>query len=489
MFARDAYFIGGRWAEPASQSLIEVISPTTEEPVGRVPDGTPADIDAAVAAARAAFEEGPWPRMSVKERGQYLLQMVEFLGRRLEEAVNLQIDEMGSPYSFARPTNAGVLASVEHDIDVAASIELREIRDGAVGKILVIREPIGVVAGIIPWNAPLPLVLSKFVPAALTGCPIVIKPAPETPLSAYLVADAAAAVGLPDGVLNIVAGGRETGEHLVRHPGVDRVSFTGSSLAGSRIGALCGEQLKRVTLELGGKSAAVVLPDADLDRDLGTLIASSMPNNGQVCYATTRILAPSSRTPELVERLVSAVSAMKVGDPHDPDTAFGPLVAERQRDRVEGYIAAGRQAGATVALGGGRPASQPKGWFVEPTIFVNVSNAMTIAREEIFGPVVSVIEYGTEDEAVAIANDSEYGLGGAVFTADIEHGLEVAARIKTGTCRVNEAPPGGGGGPFGGVKRSGVGREHAREGYETYFELKSVSLPSGFTPSAGVPIG
>ena len=489
MFTRDAYFIGARWAEPASQSLIEVISPTTEEPVGRVPDGTPADIDAAVAAARAAFEQGPWPRMSVKERGQYLLQMVEFLGHRLEEAVTLQIDEMGSPYSFARPTNEGVLASVQHDIDVAASIELREIRDGAIGKILVIREPIGVVAGIIPWNAPLPLVLSKFVPAALTGCPIVIKPAPETPLSAYLVADAAAAVGLPAGVLNIVAGGRETGEHLVGHPGVDRVSFTGSSMAGSRIGALCGEQLKRVTLELGGKSAAVVLPDADLDRDLGTLIASSMPNNGQVCYATTRILAPSSRAPELIERLVSAVSAMKVGDPHDPDTAFGPLVAQRQRDRVEGYIAAGRQAGATVALGGGRPAGQPRGWFVEPTIFVDVSNSMTIAREEIFGPVVSVIEYDTEDEAVAIANDSEYGLGGAVFTGDIEHGLEVAARIKTGTCRVNEAPPGGGGGPFGGVKRSGVGREHAREGYETYFELKSVALPAGFTPSLEVPIG
>jgi aldehyde dehydrogenase (NAD+) len=371
---------------------------------------------------------------------------------------------------------------------VASAIDLREVRDGVVGKTVVIREPVGVVAGIIPWNAPLPLVLAKLVPALLSGCPIIVKPAPETPLSAYYVADAIVEAGLPPGLVSIVAGGREVGEHLVTHPGVSRVSFTGSSQAGARIAALCGDRLKNVTLELGGKSAALILPDADLDRDLGTLIASSMPNNGQVCYATTRILAPRSRSAELAERLVAAVSGMKVGNPHDGDTAFGPVVAERQRSRIESYIASGREQGATVALGGGRPAGQSRGWFVEPTIFTDVDNAMTIAREEIFGPVVCLIESGSEDEAVGIANDSEYGLGGAVFTSDINHGLDVAARIKTGTCRINEAPPGGGGGPFGGVKQSGLGREHAREGYESYFDVKSIALPPGFVPDV-VPAG
>ena len=482
MFTRDAFLISGQWAAPAGSDAIDVISPTTEVLVGRAPDSTTQDIDAAVAGARDAYENGPWPRMSVHERGAYLLHMAELLRPRVGQAVRLQIDEMGSPYSFMHPTTAGILGIVEHEVDAVAAIDTFEIRDGYAGKIVVTREPVGVVAGIIPWNAPFALVLSKLLPALLTGCPIVIKPAPETPLSAYLVGDAAIEAGLPPGVFSLVPGGREVGEYLVTHPGVDRVSFTGSSAAGARVAALCGQQLKNATLELGGKSAAVVFPDADLDRDLDALIASSMPNNGQVCYATTRILAPKERAAELVDRLVSAVAAMKVGDPHDPDTAFGPLVASRQRDRVEGYIQSGRDEGATIVLGGGRPSGLSTGWFVQPTIFTGVQGWMKIAREEIFGPVVCVMEYGSEDEALAIANDSDYGLGGAVFTSDIDHGLEFAAKIKTGTCRINEAPPGGGGGPFGGVRKSGLGREHAREGYDSYFELKSVALPPGYEP-------
>lgn len=484
MLTRDEFLIDGRWTAPAGSDVLEVVSPITEEVFGQVPVSTRQDMDAAVAAARTAYDTGPWPRMTVHERGEYVLRTAELLRPRVEEAVRLQIDEMGSPYSFMLPTTAGMLDVVAHEVEAVSAVDTFEIRDGYAGKIVVAREPVGVVAGIIPWNAPFSLVLSKLLPAVLTGCPIVVKPAPETPLSAYLVAEAAIEAGLPPGVFSLVPGDREVGEYLVTHPGIDRVSFTGSSAAGARVASLCGERLKGATLELGGKSAAVVLPDADLDRDLGTLIASSMPNNGQVCYATTRIVAPKARSAELVDRLVTAVAAMKVGDPHDSDTAFGPLVASRQRDRVEGYIKSGREEGATVALGGGRPAKFTKGWYVEPTIFTHVDNSMRIAREEIFGPVVCVIEYGSEDEAVQIANDSEYGLGGAVFTTDVEHGLEFASRIKTGTCRINEAPPGGGGGPFGGVRRSGLGREHGREGYDSYFELKSVSLPAGYTPAA-----
>jgi betaine-aldehyde dehydrogenase len=378
---------------------------------------------------------------------------------------------------FARGGTAGVLDWVKLEAKAAARIERREVRDGFSGKVVVTRRPVGVVATIIPWNAPVSLVVSKMLAPLLAGCSVIIKPAPESPLSAYLVADAAVEVGLPEGVLSLLAGGRELGEYLITHPGVDRVSFTGSSAAGRRVAELCGERLKGVTLELGGKSAAIILPDADLERHTPTLIGSSLANNGQVCYATTRVIAPRSRSTEVIERLVSAVGEMKVGDPHLPDTAFGPLVASRQRDRVEGYIKSGLEEGAEVVLGGGRPPGLPTGWYVEPTIFTGVDNSMRIAREEIFGPVLCVIEYKDEDEAVSIANDSDYGLGGAVFTDDVEHGLAVAERIRTGTCRINEGPPGGGGEPFGGIKGSGLGRERGREGHESYFDLMSIALP------------
>jgi aldehyde dehydrogenase (NAD+) len=483
MIARDIFMIGGRWEAPTGSGVLDVISPITEAVIGRVPESTNEDMDKAVASARKAFDEGPWPRMSLKERGDYLLQIGEILAQRAEEAIRLQIDEMGAPYSHIQGMTRGTFAGVAHQIEALSAIPTWEVREGPTAKVVVTRTPVGVAAGIIPWNSPVPLVISKMLPALLTGCTIVIKPAPETPLSAYMVAEAAIEAGLPEGVLSLIPGGREVGEHLVTHPGVDRVSFTGSSAAGARIAQVCGDQLKKVTLELGGKSAALVLADADLDRDLPVLIKSAMPNNGQTCYATTRILAPRSRSNELVERLVAAVGSMKVGNPHEADTNFGPLVASRQRDRVEGYIKSGREQGATVALGGGRPADQPIGWYVEPTIFTNVENSMRIAQEEIFGPVVAVIDYNDEEDAVAIANDSEYGLGGAIFTTDVEHGLDIATRIQTGTCRINDGLPGGGGGPFGGVKRSGLGREYGREGFESYFELKSIGLPPGYEPA------
>jgi betaine-aldehyde dehydrogenase len=483
MYIRDAFFIGGEWKAPMAVDHLDVISPATEEKVGRVPVSTAEDMDAAVDAARSAFEDGQWAHLSISERGEHLLRLAEVLRSRLSDAVNLQIDEMGSVYSFIRPVTEGMIGNLSKWVAQARQIETREIRNGYAGKVAVYRNPVGVVGSIIPWNAPVSAVLARMAIPLLAGCTVVMKPPPESPLSGYLVADAFKEIGLPPGVFNLVPGGRDVGEHLVRHPGVDKISFTGSTAAGSRVGELCGQQQKRVTMELGGKSAAIVLADADLDRHLPALISSSIPNTGQVCHATTRILAPKIRSKELVERLVDAVQQMKVGDPHETDTTIGPLASERQRQRVEGYIRTGRDEGASLAIGGGRPKEVDRGWFVEPTVFTGVDNSMTIAREEIFGPVLCVIDYEDEREAISIANDSAYGLGGAVFTADVEHGLRVAEQINTGTCLINDAPASGGGGPFGGAKHSGVGREYDREGFDSYFELKSISLPPGFTPS------
>jgi aldehyde dehydrogenase (NAD+) len=483
VITQDAFLVGGRWANPAGPDMFDVVSPTSEGIIGRIPESSKADVDAAVVAARAAFDSGPWPRMSFDERAAQVLKLGEILLAKLDDAVDLQIEEMGAARSFITPNTRGVLAGIPGVVEMARSVLRHELRPGGLGNVLVTREPIGVVAAIMPWNAPIPLLLGKLLPGLLAGCPVIVKPPPESPLSPYVVAEAAIEVGFPEGLISIIPGGREVGEHLISHPLVDRVTFTGSSAAGARVAAICGQGLKAVTLELGGKSAAIVLDDVELDRTLGSLISCSMPNNGQVCWSTTRILAPRARSAELVERMVEAITAMKVGPPQEPDTVFGPLVASRQRDRVEGYIKSGLEEGATIALGGGRPTYLPKGWFVEPTIFTNVRNSMKIAREEIFGPVLSIIEYDSQDEAIAIANDSEYGLGGAVYTGDVARGLEVAARVQTGTININEAPSGGNGQPFGGWKHSGLGRERGREGHESYYELKSISLPVGFEPT------
>jgi betaine-aldehyde dehydrogenase len=471
MIVQDRLFIGGNWAKPAGSDVIEVISPITEEVFGRTPAAIPADIDRAVIAAREAFDAGAWPKMSIAERGEYLLRMGALLEPHAAEAIDLQINEMGAPRKFLHGRIGAFETQVRNAIRTAQSVPTREIREGVAGNVVVLREPIGVVAAIIPWNGPVSSLLWKLLPALLTGCAVIIKPAPETPLSAYLVGDALARAGLPPGVVSIVAGGREVGQYLVSHPGVDKVSFTGSTAAGRIVGSICGEQLKPVTLELGGKSAAIILEDVDLERSLPSLIKTSLSNNGQMCVATTRILVPTTRYKEVVDRLV--------GNPHASDTDFGPLVAARQRDRVEGYIRAGIDAGAKLVLGGRRP-DIAKGWYVEPTIFSDVDNSMRIAREEIFGPVLAIIPYKTVAEAIRIANDSDYGLGGGVFTADVQRGLAVAAQMQTGSCVINEGPIVGGGGPFGGYKRSGIGRELGPEGMGSHYHLKSISLPPGY---------
>ncbi|RJL34483.1 aldehyde dehydrogenase [Bailinhaonella thermotolerans] len=473
MAQHDGFYIAGEWVAPAGPGIIEVVSPHTEEVIAKVPEGGAADIDRAVAAARKAFDEGPWPRLSPEERADALARLTGLYEARQEEMAQTITAEMGCAISFSRVMQAAVpLELLRKTVAYAREYPWEEERRGDYGPAIVRREPVGVVAAIVPWNAPQVVTISKVAPALLAGCSVVLKPAPEAPLDAFLLAEMAHEAGIPAGVLNVVPAGREVGEHLVRHPDVDKVAFTGSTAAGRRIASICGEHLKRCTLELGGKSAAIFLDDADLDAAMGWIPPASFMISGQACTLQSRILVSRRRHDEMVDRLVQLARTMKVGDPSDPETWIGPLVSSRQRDRVEGYVRLGVQEGAKIAAGGGRP--YDRGWYVEPTVFVNVSNDMRIAREEIFGPVVGVIPFDDEEEAVRIANDSEYGLAGSVWTADVDHGVEVARRIRTGTIGVNyynsELCA-----PFGGFKASGIGREFGPEGIHAYVEYKSIA--------------
>ncbi|MBF0666104.1 MAG: aldehyde dehydrogenase [Brevundimonas sp.] len=400
----------GTWAAPATSARLQVVSPHSEQVVATVPEGSAADIDAAVAAARRAFDEGPWPRMSPQERIAVLEVFSGLYAARLEEMAALITTEMGSPISFSQLAQAPApWMQIEAFLAIARDFAWEETRPGALGADVVVRrEPVGVVAAIPPWNVPQFTTLSKVVPALLAGNTVVLKPAPETPLDTYLMAELLAEAGVPAGVVNIVAAGREVGEHLVAHPGVDKVAFTGSTAAGRRIAAVCGEQLKRVSLELGGKSAAIVLDDADLEATMAGLRFVGLMNSGQACVAQTRILAPRSRYDEVVDALAQTVSTMPVGDPEDPATEVGPMVARRQQERVEKYIALGQEEGARLVVGGnGMPAGLDRGWYVRPTVFADVDNRMRIAQEEIFGPVLSVIGYDGVDEAVRLATSTD----------------------------------------------------------------------------------
>ena len=474
----DRLFIGGRWVEPAGNDKISVISPFSEQLVAQVPDASRADADKAVAAARAAFDDGPWPRLTLAERMDVLRRVSAAMQQSEEQVAELVTDEMGCPISLSRTMqsrNPRIL--IDNFLELAPQYGWSTVRRSSTGQALVTREPLGVVAAITPWNVPLLTLIIKLAPALLSGCTMVVKPSPEAPLSSYLFAEMLAAAGLPEGVVNILPAGRDVGEHLVTHSGVDKVSFTGSTAAGRRIASLCGQDLRRVTLELGGKSAAVILDDADLDLAIENIRTLSLRNSGQTCSNKTRILVPRAREAELRDRLVAMVEAMPVGDPRDPATQIGPLVAERQRERVEGYVECGRDEGAKVLVGGGRPAGLDRGWFVQPTIFVDVERSMRIAQEEIFGPVLAVLAYDNEDDAVAIANSTSYGLSGSVFSADDEHALAVARRIRTGAIELNGKPVGWHA-PVGGVKNSGIGREAGLEGFDAYVEPKSYGLSS-----------
>ncbi|UGQ10281.1 aldehyde dehydrogenase [Yinghuangia sp. ASG 101] len=477
MRVHDKIFIGGTWVEPAGTETFEVRNASTEEVIGRVPAGTEEDVDRAVAAAREAFA-GPWASSTPDERGDVIAALSAGITARLQEFAELIAQETGCP--IENSIGVQVFSStmvLDYYAKLVREYPFEEERQGAIFRTLVRREPVGVVAGIVPWNVPLFVAVLKLAPALAAGCTIVLKPSPETALDAYLLAEVAIEAGVPDGVINIVAADREVSEKLVVHPGIDKVSFTGSTAAGRRIGSLCGERLRPVTLELGGKSACILLEDADLDTAVPGLLPGSFNNNGQACVAQTRILAPRSRYEEVVAKIAEHVGAMTVGDALEKGNAIGPLASERQRDRVLGYIEKGKAEGARVVVGGGRPEGLDKGWFVEPTVFADVTNDMTIAREEIFGPVLAIIAYDDVDDAVAIANDSPYGLSGGVWSADVEAATEVSRRIATGTVSVNSWVAMDFAAPFGGYKQSGLGRELGPEGLDQLVELKTVVLP------------
>ncbi|MCB8910266.1 aldehyde dehydrogenase [Rhodococcus rhodochrous] len=476
----DKLFIGGEWVAPSTDERLEVFSPATEERVGSVPVAGPKDVDAAVAAARRAFDDGPWPRTSPAERAQVLAKAISLIEQRNDEIAGVIASELGQPGPSVQMVQmTPALGTLNYYAGLADSFNWVEERTGSFGRTRVTREPVGVVAAVIAWNVPLFLCANKIAPALLAGCSVVLKPAPEAPLAVNLIAEIFTEAGLPEGVLSVVPGGAETGENLVSHPDIDKITFTGSTAVGKHIGEIAARNLKRCSLELGGKSAAIVLEDADLDSTIAMLVMSGLINTGQACVGQTRILAPRSRYDEVVEKVAGATAFFPVGPPGDEAAQIGPLISAKQRDRVEGYIAKGKEEGARVVIGGGRPAHLDKGYFVEPTIFADVDNSMTIAREEIFGPVLCVLPYDSVDEAVKIANDSDYGLAGSVYTTDIEKGLEIASHVRTGTYGINwyAFDPGS---PFGGFKNSGIGRENGPEGLEAFCELKSVLYPPGY---------
>ncbi|EFC86042.1 aldehyde dehydrogenase [Parafrankia sp. EUN1f] len=479
MWDRQHLFIGGAWVAPSTDRRIEMISPHSEEPIGQVAAASVADVDRAVAAARQAFDEGPWPRTDPAERVEAIRRLAALYGKRGDELAALICAELGAPISFARRAQVGLPGTMMNAFaDIAAGYPWQEKRPGVYGRDIILRrEPVGVVAAVVPWNMPQFLTVTKVIPALLAGCAVILKPAPESSLDALFFADLVEEIGLPAGVLNVVPADRDVSAYLVGHPGIDKVSFTGSSGAGRQVAAACAAQLTKVSLELGGKSAAIALADADPAAVALAVRLSGMGMAGQICNSLTRVVVPANRIDEHADALAATLSAIRVGDPADPATQMGPLVARRQQERVRGYIDTGIREGARLVTGGTElPDGVDRGWYIRPTVFSDVDNAMTIAQEEIFGPVVVVIPYHDENEAVRIANDSEYGLAGSVFTADVERGLAVAAQVRTGTFGVNQGYVMDPAAPFGGVKASGYGRELGREGIESYLDVKSISV-------------
>ena len=474
----DRLYINGTFVTPRSTPTIDVIDPATGELLARVPDAGREDVNRAVAAARAAFDRGPWPKTSVAERAAKLREIARLLRSRADALAWLWTLEAGAPNMFTSRVSDNCGMIFEHYADVLEKTCLVDARPRvAGGYALVTQEPVGVVAAIVPWNAPVFLAVVKVAAALAAGCTVVLKPAPETPLDAYILAECIEAADLPEGTFSIVAAGREASDHLVRHPGVDKVTFTGSTATGKHIMSVCADRVARVTLELGGKSAAIVLDDIAASDCLPGILGQVMGNCGQACVTLSRILVQRDRLTEFEEVLEHAFNQVRLGDPFDPATQIGTLAMERQFDKVNDYVRIGKDEGAKLIVGGSRPAGFDRGYFFAPTLFSSVDNAMRIAREEIFGPVLAMIPYDTVDEAVAMANDTPYGLHGALFTNDAERAYALGRQLRTGSVGLNgntmDLTM-----PFGGWKQSGIGREGGPEGLAGFFEEKTIFLPS-----------
>ncbi|MEY9853165.1 aldehyde dehydrogenase (NAD+) [Leifsonia sp. EB41] len=472
----DRVYIDGRWVVPAGNSTLDVIDSTTEETFFRVGETTPQDMDAAIAAARRAFDHSPWPFLEPRERAHYLRGIAAGLRARAEEAATFWTRQTGPTFRMALGSISRVPALFEYYADLAdtypwATQDSPEF--AAFGA--VVNEPVGVVGAIVPWNTPLSLAAYKIAPALLAGCTVVLKAPPEAPGELYILAEIADEIGLPAGVLNVVNGHRNVSEQLVRDPRVDKIAFTGSSAVGRHIASVAGGRLARYTLELGGKSAAVVLDDYDLAAAAAAVSQQECSINGQVCMSLTRVIVTRSRHDELVEALASTFGSVTVGDPFDPETQLGPLALAKQQRSVLDYIQKGVAEGADLVTGGKRPAHLERGWFVEPTVFGNVDNRSTIAQEELFGPVISVIPADNEEHAIELANDTQYGLNNAVFTNDVDRAYQVARRLRSGTVGHNGFKTDTRMG-FGGFKQSGVGREGGIQGVAPYLESKTVLL-------------
>lgn len=472
--SREHFFIGNQWVTPSSDRRFTLTNASTEEAIGTVPEAVEADVDAAIAAARKAFDGGGWSDLAPSARADIMDRFMAELAARGEPLAAAVSAQNGMPIALSSQLEAQFpLGILQYYVGLARTMDAADVRPSQMGKeTLVEHSAVGVVAAIIPWNFPVTLALNKIAPAMAAGCTLVIKPSPGTVLDAYIVAEAALAAGVPAGVLNWVAADRNVGAYLVRHPGIDKVAFTGSTGAGRQIAATCGEMLRPVTLELGGKSAAILLDDVDIGVFLQGVPFACLLNNGQACFNGTRILAPKKRYDEVVSALGEFAASLVVGDALDPATHVGPMASAAHRDRVLSYIAIGKGEGRLVA-GGGRPKSHNQGYFVEPTIFADIGNDDCIAREEIFGPVLAVIPYEDEAEAIRIANDSDYGLGGSVWSADSGHATAVARQVASGTVGINGYMPSLGA-PFGGVKASGMGREFGPEAVAAYQNMKSI---------------
>jgi acyl-CoA reductase-like NAD-dependent aldehyde dehydrogenase len=469
---RDKIYIGGEWTQSTGTGVLEVINSTTEQVMGSVAEGTVEDVDKAVAAARSAFES--WSRTSVEERADWMQRIAEALGARMDEIAELIAQEVGMPVKLAKIIQAGLPTTTFGSMpQLLAELPWKE----EVGNSLIVREPVGVVGAITPWNYPLHQIAAKVAPALAAGCTVVLKPSQVAPLNAVLLADVLDELGLPAGVFNLVTGrGSVIGEALALHPDVDMISFTGSTAAGRRVSEAAAGTIKRVALELGGKSPNVILEDADLQQAIKDGVSKCFLNSGQTCSALTRMLVPRSRLAEAEQIATAVAKHFKPGDPFEPGTTLGPLVSEGQRAQVRDYIRKGTDEGAKLLTGGVEPPEGlERGYFVRPTVFTEVTPEMTIAQEEIFGPVLAIMPYEDETDAVRIANDSVYGLAGGVWSGDEEHAKHIALRIRTGQVEIN-----GGAfnplAPFGGYKQSGYGRELGRFGLEEFLQVKSLQL-------------